>query len=160
MLTDEIFWKMDLECIYSDGVAIETPRGFYVYLIVNDGKYYVGLSERLNRRIIEHIKYTNNNWDKNACVYILEKFNYEDEMRIMESVWIVWFLTNTDSCINIQKSSRKIRKGIINKNTIWSLKSKYNVFCDFEYIKGIKLLDKQSYCNPVLSEIEYFVRTL
>lgn len=160
MLTDETFCKMDLKCVYCDGIISEIPRGFYVYLILTDGNYYVGQTENLYKRVYSHKKTnTNNITSDNARVYILEKVNYTDDMRIMEVIWITWFCLNTDSCINKEKGSYKIRCGIINTRTICIIESKYNVFCEYEYIKGIKLLDKQNHVT-VLSEIEYFGKAL
>tara|TARA_R110000803_G_C11786841_1_gene297444 strand:+ start:80 stop:556 length:477 start_codon:yes stop_codon:yes gene_type:complete len=158
MLTDEIFWKMDLRCVFSNGEISEIEDGFYVYLIVNEDKYYVGLSKRLKSRITEHSKTnTNNICDDGACVYILEKLDCEKHMRIMEYLWIVWFCLNTE-CVNIEKSSHKIRAGKINKQTINWINSNYKLFCDFEYINELKLLKNQT--QSVINEIEYFGKTL
>ena len=162
MLTDEIFWKMDLECVYNgEGRVNEIEDGFYVYLIVNpiSKKYYVGLSKGLNLRIYGHI---NNNSHHifdggNTCVYILERLCNDRDMRYMECLWIVWFSLNTE-CVNVARNSLKIRNGIINKQTIDLINPNYKVFCDFEYINGIKLLD--NYNPTAISEIEYFGKTL
>ena len=72
----------------------------------------------------------------------------------MEYVWIVWFCLNTD-CVNVAKTSYKIRVGKINKQTINYINPNYKVFCDYEYITGIKLLPRQA-LGDVISEVEYF----
>jgi hypothetical protein len=155
---EEILYKMDLTCVYSDGEISETEYGFYVYLIVNKDKYYVGLSKSLKSRIHGHFNTnTNNICDEGTCVYILEKLNYEKDMRIMEYLWIVWFGLNTD-CVNVAKTSYKIRVGKINKHTINYINPNYKVFCDFEYIIGLKLLDRYTMTN--ITEIDYFGKTL
>ena len=153
---EEILYKMDLTCVYSDGVILPfNPRYYHVYLIVNKDKYYVGLSKNLHSRIHGHIiSNTNNICDEGTKVYILEKLIYEKDMRIMEYVWIVWFCLNTD-CVNVAKTSYKIRAGKINKQTINYINPNYKVFCDFEYITGIKLLPRQNLGNAI-SEVEYF----
>ena len=153
---EDILYKMDLTCVYSDGVILPFNNGYYhVYLIVNKDKYYVGLSKNLHSRIKNgHIKKnTNNINDYDTKVYILEKLIYEKDMRDMEYIWIIWFCLNTD-CINITKGSYKIRAGIIN-NTNSCINTNYKCFCDYEYITGIKLLSRVDLGN-MISEVEYF----
>jgi len=157
MLTDEIFWKMDLTCVYHNGVKKNIENGFYVYLIVNDDKYYVGLSANLSVRLEHHRqKNTNNFNDNNVCVYILEKLNCKIDMMDMEIIWILWFCLNTD-CVNVNRFSYKVRSGYINTHTIRN--TNYKLFCQYHYINGIKL-----YNNPIYGciddELTYFGRKI
>jgi hypothetical protein len=158
MLTNEIFWKMDLECVYSNGFISDIKKGYYVYLIKNEDKYYVGLSERLDMRIKDHIRNnTNNVCDDNSQVYILENVENKYQMKNMEYIWIIWFCLNTD-CINVMKGSYKIRSGKINNKHI-SRATNYFIFCDYEYINGVRLLDSQ-YVNNIMNEVDYFGRNI
>ena len=153
MLTDEIFWKMDLRCVYSDGEISEIRNGFYVYIIVNRNKYYIGLTRNIKNRLQVHIGHnTNDIRDDDACVYILENLKCEYDMRIMEYVWIIWFCLNTE-CVNKQVGSYKIRNGSINNHNMCFIDSNYNMFCDYELIQGIKIIDRQ---DKAMTEIEYF----
>ena len=162
MLTNEVFWKMDLRCIYKNGIAEEIGKGFYVYLIINADKYYVGMTKHLERRIYDHIRTnTNNIRDDESCIYILENVENEKNMRILEYIWIIWFCLNTD-CVNVERFNYKVRQGLINRCNLWKIKSNYKIFCDFDYIVGVKLLQQpwNSYWMPPDSENEYFGRYL
>ena len=158
MLTNEVFWKMDLRCIYKNGIAEEIGKGFYVYLIINADKYYVGLTRDFKTRIREHIRTnTNNIRDDESCIYILENLDNEFHMRIMEYIWIIWFCLNTD-CVNVERGTHKVRKGYICNRNVLYIASNYKIFCEFDYIVGVKLLEKQQ--KSTISEKEYFGRYL
>ena len=158
MLTNEVFWKMDLRCIYKNGIAEEIGKGFYVYLIINADKYYVGMTKQLERRIYAHIRTnTNNIRDDESCIYILENLDNEFHMRIMEYIWIIWFCLNTD-CVNVERGTYKVRYGLINSSNLLYIASNYKIFCEFDYIVGVKLLEKQQ--KSTISEKEYFGRYL
>ena len=163
MLTDEIFWKMDLNCVYHNGVVENIENGYYVYLIVNDNKYYVGMSENLSLRIYQHKRNnTNNINNENTSVYILEKLNTKRHMRIIENIWIIWFVLNTE-CVNVERPTRWVRSGFFNKKHTHN--TNYKLFCDYEYITGIKLLNKIKMSSnhiqlPPDDELTFFGRTL
>tara|TARA_R110000772_G_scaffold262884_1_gene382218 strand:- start:120 stop:596 length:477 start_codon:yes stop_codon:yes gene_type:complete len=158
MLTNEVFWKMDLRCIYKNGIAEEIGKGFYVYVIINADKYYVGLTTDFKARLPGHLRTnTNNIRDDESCIYILENVDNEFHMRMMEYIWIIWFCLNTD-CVNVERGTYKVRKGYINRGNLWYIASNYKIFCDFDYIVGVKLL--QGHQKSSNSEKEYFGRCL
>ena len=163
MLTNEVFWKMDLRCIYKNGIAEEIGKGFYVYVIINADKYYVGMTRDFKARIAGHLhSNTNNIRDDESCIYILENVKKEINMRILEYIWIIWFCLNTD-CVNVARYSLSLRRGKINSSNLWKIKSNYKIFCDFDYIVGVKLIQQQwpnSYRIWPDSEKEYFGRCL
>ena len=158
MLTNEVFWKMDLRCIYKNGIAEEIGKGYYVYVIINADKYYVGLTRTFKKRIAVHLhSNTNNIRDDESCIYILENLEDEFQMRTMEYIWIIWFCLNTD-CVNATRGTYKVRYGSINSRNVLYIASNYKIFCDFDYIVGVKLL--QNLCKSPISEKEYFGRCL
>ncbi len=162
MLTHEIFYKFDLNCVYGGGVLKtqlfndDFTKGFYVYLIENNNKYYIGLTSNLSQRITSHKKNnTNNINDMNSCVYILEKLNNKKQMRDMEYIWIVWFCLNAE-CVNNCRGTYKIRNGLINEKHIFN--TNYYTFCKYNYINGVRLLTHQT--KTPHDELNYFGRNL
>ena len=158
MITEEQFEKMDLTPIFLNNKIIKKiENGFYVYLIKNKNTYYVGLSEHMLRRLKNHISNNKNDINNGGEVYILEKFSNYRSMRDMEYIWILWFYINTN-CINKDISTHKIRAGIINIKSI--MNTNYEIFLQYDVIKGIPLLNSQIQRNEhfegIKTEEEYF----
>jgi hypothetical protein len=142
-MNDETLDKMDLLCVY-DGITqyhkINNSK-FYVYVIESrDGHYYVGQTKNLESRIKQHLT-ANKNDILYGKLFILEELSNERQMRFMEILWIVWFKMNS-RCINIDCGTYLIRKGRINKNHIRN--TNYSKFIEYEVIKGVKILERQT----------------
>lgn len=157
MMTDEIFWKLDLECVYSDGIKSKINEGNYVYVIKNGDKYYIGKSRNINKRISIHLRAnTNNITEDTAEVYILEKMDTRKRMDIMEYIWIIWFSLNT-ACINVDRGTYKVRVGKFNTSHVFQ--TNYLYFCEMGYIPKLPLLDKQHLKNYT-TDIELFGKSI
>ena len=154
-MNDEIFDKMDLVCVYDDHINYEliNKKSFYVYVIVNNDVYYVGLTSNLTERIKQHIYKNTNDLQSGGKIYILENLEDEDKMRKMEKIWIVWFKLNS-LCINIEVHSYQIRTGIIRMFNI--LNTNYKKFVDYEVIYGLPLLYRPDPSNGRKSDKEFF----
>jgi len=156
MLTEEQFEKMDLTPIYlNNKLTEEIQQGFYVYLIKNQNNYYIGLSENLSVRLQNHIVSNKNNINRGGELYVLERCWDYRTMRDMEYLWIVWFYINSN-CINASVPTYKIRKGLLNKNSIKN--TNYKKFIDYGVIKGLPILERQN--NIAKSDEEYFGQNL
>ena len=128
MMTDELFFKMDLTCVYDGNRIIDKidKNKYYVYVIKSiDSKYYVGLSRNLTRRLTQHVDNNTNDIKEGGEMYILEELNDEVRMINMEKIWIRWFKM-TSLCINKIVDNYLITIGAINTFhiiNIWSITS-------------------------------------
>ena len=154
-MNDEIIDRMDLLCVYDNHIKYEliNKKVFYVYVIDNNGVYYVGLTSNLTSSIKSHLHKNTNDLRSEGKIYILERLQDEFKMRNMEKIWIIWFKLNS-LCINIDISSYQIRTGKIHIRHI--LNTNYKKLIDYEVIYGLPLLERQNISNGNKSDKEYF----
>tara|TARA_R100000951_G_scaffold115821_1_gene125211 strand:+ start:121 stop:597 length:477 start_codon:yes stop_codon:yes gene_type:complete len=109
MITEEIFNNMNLECVYENNNLIsigDLLKPYIIYVIKNDDKYYIGLTNNISNRIYQHKdKKTDTNGlfscenKNNIKIYILEQFEDKIYLDLFEKIWIRWFIRYAN-CIN------------------------------------------------------------